>query len=184
MYVVSAAFSLVTRLLDFLQQMFSLPLFASYPHSVYTILVCVRELYLHIQCNTRCWCSALPDNQGTIMLITWNAKIFWFNLVDSNRKCARRQGFINNWFSLPISRLKPLFLTSEICRFLSAGEVVNPPTHVCSDCPGTVLTDSAELKELLKVAVEKFNLETDDDFYYQVSEIESATVEVKSYFNF
>uniref|UniRef100_A0A803YBD5 Cystatin kininogen-type domain-containing protein n=1 Tax=Meleagris gallopavo TaxID=9103 RepID=A0A803YBD5_MELGA len=56
---------------------------------------------------------------------------------------------------------------------------------IASQCnlPGTVLTDSAELKELLKVAVEKFNLETDDDFYYQVSEIESATVEAGQKYN-
>lgn len=104
--------------------------------------------------------------------------------MDSYQKCARRQGCINNWFSLPISRQKPLLLTSEICRFLSAEEVVNPPTQVCAGCPSTIPTDSAEVKELLKVAVEKFNLETNDDFYYQAAEIESATVQVESYFSF
>ncbi|XP_042737139.1 kininogen-1 [Lagopus leucura] len=61
---------------------------------------------------------------------------------------------------------------------LPAEEVVNPPTHVCAGCPSTIPTDSAEVKELLKVAVEKFNLETNDDFYYQAAEIESATVQV------
>ncbi|XP_072201009.1 kininogen-1 [Excalfactoria chinensis] len=63
------------------------------------------------------------------------------------------------------------------CNF-PAEEVVNPPTHVCPGCPSPIPTDSAELKELLKVSVEKYNSETNDDFYYQAKEIESATVQV------
>ncbi|XP_015727176.1 kininogen-1 [Coturnix japonica] len=63
------------------------------------------------------------------------------------------------------------------CNF-PAEELVNPPTRVCPGCPSSIPTDSAELKELLKVSVEKYNSETNDDFYYQAEEIESATVQV------
>ncbi|OXB82454.1 UNVERIFIED_CONTAM: hypothetical protein H355_000712 [Colinus virginianus] len=57
-------------------------------------------------------------------------------------------------------------------------EAVNPPTQVCPGCPSPVPTDSAELKELLTLSVEKYNLETNEDFYYKVGEIEAATVQV------
>lgn len=62
--------------------------------------------------------------------------------------------------------------------------MVNLPTHVCPGCSSTIPTDSARVKELLKASVEKFNLESNDDFYYQAEEIESATVQVESYFSF
>lgn len=41
--------------------------------------------------------------------------------------------------------------------------------------------DSPELKELLKVSTEKYNLESNDDFYYKGGEIRSATVQVGIY---
>ncbi|XP_021250334.1 kininogen-1 [Numida meleagris] len=63
------------------------------------------------------------------------------------------------------------------CKF-PAVEVVNPPTRICPGCPSPIPTDSAEVKELLKVSVEKYNLETNDDFFYKAAEIESATVQV------
>ncbi|POI36222.1 hypothetical protein CIB84_000027 [Bambusicola thoracicus] len=62
------------------------------------------------------------------------------------------------------------------CKF-PVEEVVNPPTHICPGCSSTISIDSAKLKELLKASVEKFNLETNDDFYYRAEEIESATVQ-------
>uniref|UniRef100_A0A8V0Z1J1 Kininogen 1 n=1 Tax=Gallus gallus TaxID=9031 RepID=A0A8V0Z1J1_CHICK len=63
------------------------------------------------------------------------------------------------------------------CKF-PVEEVVNLPTHVCPGCSSTIPTDSARVKELLKASVEKFNLESNDDFYYQAEEIESATVQL------
>uniref|UniRef100_A0A669QEC7 Cystatin kininogen-type domain-containing protein n=1 Tax=Phasianus colchicus TaxID=9054 RepID=A0A669QEC7_PHACC len=63
-------------------------------------------------------------------------------------------------------------------EIVDIAKVVNPPTQVCPDCPRTIPIDSAELKELLKISVEKFNLETNDDVYYQATDIESATVQV------
>ncbi|XP_010395595.1 kininogen-1 [Corvus cornix cornix] len=49
---------------------------------------------------------------------------------------------------------------------------------ICPGCPRTIPNDSPELKELLKVSMEKYNLESNDDFYYKVGEIQSATVQV------
>ncbi|RMC02001.1 hypothetical protein DUI87_21163 [Hirundo rustica rustica] len=48
---------------------------------------------------------------------------------------------------------------------------------ICPGCPRTIPSDSPELKEILKVSVEKYNSESDDDFYYKGGEIESATVQ-------
>ncbi|XP_057887108.1 kininogen-1 isoform X2 [Melospiza georgiana] len=49
---------------------------------------------------------------------------------------------------------------------------------ICPGCPKTIPTDSPELKELLKVSTEKYNSESNDDFYYKGGEIQSATVQV------
>ncbi|XP_040468721.1 kininogen-1 isoform X1 [Falco naumanni] len=49
---------------------------------------------------------------------------------------------------------------------------------ICAGCPKTIPTDSPELKELLKVSMEKYNSESNDDFYYKSGEIEAATVQV------
>ncbi|KAM6414478.1 kininogen-1 [Rhynochetos jubatus] len=45
-------------------------------------------------------------------------------------------------------------------------------------CPKTIPKDSPELKELLKVSMEKYNSESNDDFYYKGGEIKAATVQV------
>ncbi|XP_025950601.2 kininogen-1 isoform X2 [Dromaius novaehollandiae] len=63
------------------------------------------------------------------------------------------------------------------CKF-PAEETVNPPTLICAGCPRTIPKDSRELKELLEVSMEKYNLETNDDFYYKAGDIEAATVQV------
>nr|XP_009675571.1 PREDICTED: kininogen-1 isoform X2 [Struthio camelus australis] len=63
------------------------------------------------------------------------------------------------------------------CKF-PVEETVNPPTLICAGCPKTIPNDSPELKELLKVSMEKYNLENNDDFYYKAGEIEKATVQV------
>ncbi|XP_014727048.1 PREDICTED: kininogen-1 isoform X3 [Sturnus vulgaris] len=48
----------------------------------------------------------------------------------------------------------------------------------CPGCPRTIPNDSPELKEPLKVSIEKYNSESSDDFYYKGGEIQSATVQV------
>ncbi|KAM9279252.1 kininogen-1 [Morus bassanus] len=48
----------------------------------------------------------------------------------------------------------------------------------CTGCPKTIPKDSPELKELLKVSMEKYNSESNDDFYYKSGEIQAATVQV------
>ncbi|XP_068547914.1 kininogen-1 [Anas acuta] len=63
------------------------------------------------------------------------------------------------------------------CKF-PAEDVVNPPTLICAGCPRAIPNDSPELTELLKVSMEKYNSETNDDFYYKAGVIESATVQV------
>uniref|UniRef100_A0A8D2MF45 Kininogen 1 n=1 Tax=Zonotrichia albicollis TaxID=44394 RepID=A0A8D2MF45_ZONAL len=65
---------------------------------------------------------------------------------------------------------------SETCCSLSVEETV--VAAICPGCPRTIPTDSPELKELLKVSTEKYNSESDDDFYYKGGEIQSATVQV------
>lgn len=59
---------------------------------------------------------------------------------------------------------------------LPVEETVIPATQ--TGCPKTVPKDSPELKELLKVSMEKYNSESNDDFYYESGEIEAATVQV------
>ncbi|XP_010008951.1 PREDICTED: kininogen-1 [Nestor notabilis] len=59
---------------------------------------------------------------------------------------------------------------------LPVEETVIPATQ--TGCPKTVPKDSPELKELLKVSMEKYNSESNDDFYYKSGEIEAATVQV------
>uniref|UniRef100_A0A8C3NJ94 Uncharacterized protein n=1 Tax=Geospiza parvula TaxID=87175 RepID=A0A8C3NJ94_GEOPR len=76
----------------------------------------------------------------------------------------------------PLSTLNLLFLRSETCCSLSVEETV--VAAICPGCPRTIPTDSPELKELLKVSTEKYNSESDDDFYYKGGEIQSATVQV------
>uniref|UniRef100_A0A8B9QHL8 Kininogen 1 n=1 Tax=Apteryx owenii TaxID=8824 RepID=A0A8B9QHL8_APTOW len=67
----------------------------------------------------------------------------------------------------------------EIHCFLSAEETVDPPTLICAGCPRPIPKTSPELKELLEVSMEKYNLETNDDFYYKAGDIEKATVQVR-----
>uniref|UniRef100_A0A8C0FNE5 Kininogen 1 n=1 Tax=Bubo bubo TaxID=30461 RepID=A0A8C0FNE5_BUBBB len=94
---------------------------------------------------------------------------------DPNTKCSRRQGFITNCFSQPLPTLNLLLLISEICSFLSVEDTVLPGIH--AGCPKTIPKDSPELKELLKVSMEKYNLDSNDEFYYKGGEIEAATVQ-------
>uniref|UniRef100_A0A8C3P5Q0 Kininogen 1 n=1 Tax=Cyanoderma ruficeps TaxID=181631 RepID=A0A8C3P5Q0_9PASS len=65
----------------------------------------------------------------------------------------------------PLSILNLLFLRSETCCSLSVEETV--VAAICPGCPRTIPNDSPELKELLKVSMEKYNSESNDDFYYK-----------------
>lgn len=69
-----------------------------------------------------------------------------------------------------------LLLRSVICSFLSVEETLIPAIR--TGCPKTIPKDSPELKELLKVSMEKYNSESNDDFYYKAGEIKAATVQV------
>lgn len=72
-----------------------------------------------------------------------------------------------------------MFLRSEICWFLSVEETVNP--DIRTGCIKTIPTDSPELKELLKLSMEKYNSESNDDHYYKSGDIEAAAVQVGIY---
>uniref|UniRef100_A0A8D0KQP5 Kininogen 1 n=1 Tax=Strix occidentalis caurina TaxID=311401 RepID=A0A8D0KQP5_STROC len=76
----------------------------------------------------------------------------------------------------PLSTLNLLLLISEICSFLSVEDTVIPGIY--AGCPKTIPKDSPELKELLKVSMEKYNSDSNDEFYYKGGEIEAATVQV------
>ncbi|XP_030135910.4 kininogen-1 isoform X2 [Taeniopygia guttata] len=65
--------------------------------------------------------------------------------------------------------------TASNCK-LPVEETVD--AAICPGCPRMIPNDSPELKELLKVSTEKYNLESNDDFYYKGGEIRSATVQV------
>lgn len=86
---------------------------------------------------------------------------------------------LHNCFSQPLYTLNLLFLRSETCWSLSVQETV--VAAICPGCPRTIPNDSPELKELLKVSMEKYNSESNDDFYYKGGEILSATVQVGIY---
>lgn len=84
-----------------------------------------------------------------------------------------------NCFPQPLPTLNLLFLRSETCCSLPVKETV--VAAICPGCPRTIPNDSPELKELLKVSMEKYNSESNDDFHYKGGEIESATVQVSIY---
>ncbi|XP_054691697.1 kininogen-1 isoform X5 [Grus americana] len=59
---------------------------------------------------------------------------------------------------------------------LPVEDTVIPATR--TGCSKIIPKDSPELKTLLKVSMEKYNSESNDDFYYKGGEIETATVQV------
>ncbi|XP_008936506.1 PREDICTED: kininogen-1 [Merops nubicus] len=65
--------------------------------------------------------------------------------------------------------------TASQCK-LPVDDTVIPATR--SGCPKTVPKDSPELKELLKVSMEKYNSESNDDFHYKAGQIRTAEVQV------
>ncbi|XP_074009929.1 kininogen-1 [Numenius arquata] len=65
--------------------------------------------------------------------------------------------------------------TAHQCK-LPVEETVIPATH--TGCPKSIPKDSPELKDLLKASMEKYNSESNDDFYYKGGEIKTATVQV------
>ncbi|XP_010118390.1 PREDICTED: kininogen-2-like, partial [Chlamydotis macqueenii] len=65
--------------------------------------------------------------------------------------------------------------TTSQCK-LPVEDTVIPAIR--AGCLKTIPNDSPELKELLEVSMEKYNVESNDDFYYRSGEIETATVQV------
>ncbi|XP_072722714.1 kininogen-1 [Ciconia boyciana] len=61
------------------------------------------------------------------------------------------------------------------CKFPAEDTVI---PLICAGCPTTIPKDSPELKKLLKVSMEKYNSESNYDFYYKGGEIEAATLQV------
>ncbi|KAK2538391.1 Kng1 [Columba guinea] len=61
---------------------------------------------------------------------------------------------------------------------LPVEETVN--ADIRTGCTKTIPTDSPELKELLKLSMEKYNSESNDDHYYKSGDIEAAAVQVVS----
>uniref|UniRef100_K7GH45 Kininogen 1 n=1 Tax=Pelodiscus sinensis TaxID=13735 RepID=K7GH45_PELSI len=66
---------------------------------------------------------------------------------------------------------------AQKCQFI-VDETVPPRITVCRGCPKPIPADSVELEEPLSASVEKYNEESNDDFYYKAEEISSATVQV------
>ncbi|XP_074734711.1 kininogen-1 isoform X1 [Strix uralensis] len=60
------------------------------------------------------------------------------------------------------------------CKFPVEDTVI---PGIYAGCPKTIPKDSPELKELLKVSMEKYNSDSNDEFYYKGGEIEAATVQ-------
>lgn len=116
--------------------------------------------------------NALLDNHDTKMLNVYNYQEV---LVSSDRLKALQKAEVCNCFSHSLSTLTLLFLRSNLCWFLSVKEII---PEACVGCSTIIPNDHPELKELLKVSMEKYNSENSDDFYYKAGEIEAATVQV------
>ncbi|XP_068001217.1 kininogen-1 isoform X2 [Melanerpes formicivorus] len=65
--------------------------------------------------------------------------------------------------------------TTSKCNF-TVEDTVIPATR--TGCSKIIPNDHPDLKELLKVSMQKYNLESNDDFYYKAGEIEAATVQL------
>ncbi|XP_059587174.1 T-kininogen 2 [Alligator mississippiensis] len=53
-----------------------------------------------------------------------------------------------------------------------------PDPPVCAGCPVPIPVDSPELEEVLKVSMEKYNSESNSDFYFKIRSVFHATVQV------
>ncbi|XP_019358588.1 PREDICTED: T-kininogen 2-like [Gavialis gangeticus] len=65
---------------------------------------------------------------------------------------------------------------TQQCKF--PVEETVPPPQICPGCPKRIPNDSPELKEILKASMEKYNSESNDDFYYKVERVLHTTVQV------
>ncbi|KYO46387.1 hypothetical protein Y1Q_0018110 [Alligator mississippiensis] len=52
-----------------------------------------------------------------------------------------------------------------------------PDPPVCAGCPVPIPVDSPELEEVLKVSMEKYNSESNSDFYFKIRSVFHATVQ-------
>ncbi|CAM4610365.1 kininogen-1 [Caretta caretta] len=66
---------------------------------------------------------------------------------------------------------------AQKCKFPVA-ETVSPHISICAGCPRPIPTNSTELEEPLRATLEKYNAESNDDFYYKAEVILYATVQV------
>uniref|UniRef100_A0ACB8FBK5 Uncharacterized protein n=1 Tax=Sphaerodactylus townsendi TaxID=933632 RepID=A0ACB8FBK5_9SAUR len=61
---------------------------------------------------------------------------------------------------------------------LQVMEDVVSPSRSCPGCPRSLETNSSKLEMPMKAALEKYNLESNDEAYYKVEEISKATAQV------
>uniref|UniRef100_A0A8C4XZC6 Cystatin domain-containing protein n=1 Tax=Gopherus evgoodei TaxID=1825980 RepID=A0A8C4XZC6_9SAUR len=66
---------------------------------------------------------------------------------------------------------------AQKCKF-PVDETAPPRISICAGCPKPIPTDSTELEEPLRASLEKYNEESNDDFYYKAEAISYATVQV------
>ncbi|XP_050819686.1 kininogen-1 [Gopherus flavomarginatus] len=72
---------------------------------------------------------------------------------------------------------------AQKCKF-PVDETAPPRISICAGCPKPIPTDSTELEEPLRASLEKYNEESNDDFYYKAEAISYATVQVVAGLNY
>ncbi|KAH1165289.1 kininogen-1 [Mauremys mutica] len=72
---------------------------------------------------------------------------------------------------------------AQKCKF-PVDETAPPRISICAGCPKPIPTDSTELEEPLRASLEKYNEESNDDFYYKAEAISHATVQVVAGLNY
>ncbi|KAM9127250.1 kininogen-1 [Pangshura tecta] len=72
---------------------------------------------------------------------------------------------------------------AQKCKF-PVDETAPPRISICAGCPKPIPTNSTELEEPLRASLEKYNEESNDDFYYKAEAISHATVQVVAGLNY
>uniref|UniRef100_A0A452IG56 Cystatin kininogen-type domain-containing protein n=1 Tax=Gopherus agassizii TaxID=38772 RepID=A0A452IG56_9SAUR len=75
-------------------------------------------------------------------------------------------------------------LSPECKPIVGVDETAPPRISICAGCPKPIPTDSTELEEPLRASLEKYNEESNDDFYYKAEAISYATVQVVAGLNY
>ncbi|XP_048362896.1 kininogen-1 [Sphaerodactylus townsendi] len=76
-----------------------------------------------------------------------------------------------------INMTKGLSYAVQECGLQVMEDVVSP-SRSCPGCPRSLETNSSKLEMPMKAALEKYNLESNDEAYYKVEEISKATAQV------